>query len=117
MSAIADGKTKGMCAGERVAGSCLLSLGEEGGMFRHRSGGHGRTEHEIKSAVTGQYPLAKKVVLDNLNTHTLSSLYETFPAEEAFAIAQRLEIHYTPKHGSWLDIAEIDLSVFALPMS
>jgi hypothetical protein len=69
--------------------------------------------------MTGQYPLAEKVVLvmDNLNTHTFSSLYETFPAEEVFAIAQRLEIHYTPKHGSWLNIAEIELGALALPMS
>jgi hypothetical protein len=67
---------------------------------------------EVKSIVTEQYPQAEKVVLvmDNLNTHTLSSLYETFTAEEAFAIAQKLEIHYTPKHGSWLNIAEIELS-------
>jgi hypothetical protein len=57
---------------------------------------------EVKSIVSGQYPLAEKVVLvmDNLNTHTLSSLYETFPAEEAFAIAQKLEIHYTPNTGA-----------------
>jgi hypothetical protein len=57
---------------------------------------------EVKSIVTGQYPLAEKVVLvmDNLNTHTLSSLYETFPAEEAFATAQRLEIHYTSNTGA-----------------
>jgi hypothetical protein len=46
------------------------------------------------------------LVMDNLNTHTLSSLYEAFPAEEAFRIAQKLELHYTPKHGSWLNIAE-----------
>ncbi|MDR1058099.1 MAG: transposase, partial [Treponema sp.] len=46
----------------------------------------------------------------NLNTHTLSSLYQAFPAEEAFKIAQKLEIHYTPKHGSWLNRAEIELS-------
>ena len=59
-----------------------------------------------------EYPQAEKVVLvmDNLNTHTISSLYETFPAEEAFWIAQKLELHYTPKHGSWLNIAEIELS-------
>ena len=50
------------------------------------------------------------LVIDNLNTHTLSSLYEGFPAEEAFEIAQRLEIHYPPKQGSWLNIAEIELS-------
>jgi hypothetical protein len=49
--------------------------------------------------------------MDNLNTHTISSLYEVFPAEEAFGIAQKLELHYTPKHGSWLNIAEIELSV------
>ena len=67
---------------------------------------------EVKSIVTEQYPQAEKVVLvmDNLNTHTLSSLYQTFPAAEAFAIAQKLELHYTPKHGSWLNIAEIELS-------
>jgi hypothetical protein len=67
---------------------------------------------EVKSIVMEEYPRAEKVVLvmDNLNTHTISSLYETFPAEEAFAIAQRLELHYTPKHGSWLNIAEIELS-------
>jgi hypothetical protein len=67
---------------------------------------------EVKSMVSEQYPMADKVVLvmDNLNTHTISSLYETFPAEEAFWIAQKLEIHYTPKHGSWLNIAEIELS-------
>jgi hypothetical protein len=66
----------------------------------------------VKSIVTEQYPLAEKVVLvmDNLNTHTLSFVYETFPAEEAFETAQKLEIHYTPKHGSRLNIAGIELS-------
>jgi hypothetical protein len=66
---------------------------------------------EIKAMVE-QYADAEKIVLvmDNLNTHTISSLYETFPAKEAFGIAQKLEIHYTPKHGSWLNIAEIELS-------
>jgi hypothetical protein len=59
-----------------------------------------------------QYPKAEKVVLvmDNLNTHTPSSLYETFEPEEAFRLTQRLEIHHTPKHGSWLNIAEIELA-------
>jgi hypothetical protein len=68
---------------------------------------------EVKSIVREEYPEAEQVVLvmDNLNTHTISSLYETFPAEEAFSIAQKQEIHYTPKHGSWLNIAEIELSV------
>jgi len=59
-----------------------------------------------------RYPDAKKVILvmDNLNTHSISSLYEVFPPEEAFRLAQRLEIHHTPKHGSWLNAAEIELS-------
>ena len=67
---------------------------------------------QMKWLLTEQYPLAEKVVLivDNLNTHNISSLYETFTPSEAFSLAQRLEIHYTPKHGSWLNIAEIELS-------
>jgi hypothetical protein len=70
---------------------------------------------EVKYLLNNCYPTANKVVLimDNLNTHTISSLYETFPPEEAFNLAQRLEIHYTPKHGSWLNIAEIELSVMS----
>jgi hypothetical protein len=71
--------------------------------------------HRIKWLLDDQYPLAKRIVLvmDNLNTHTISSLYETFSPDEAFRLAQRLEIHYTPRHGSWLDIAEIELSALA----
>ncbi len=59
------------------------------------------------------YPGRDRIILvmDNLNTHALSSLYKAFPAPEARRIAKRLEIHYTPKHGSWLDIAEIELNV------
>jgi hypothetical protein len=62
-----------------------------------------------------QYPEAEKLVLvlDNLNTHAISSLYEAFPAAEARRLAEKLEIHYTPKHGSWLNMAEIELSVLA----
>lgn len=52
-----------------------------------------------------------KLVMDNLNTHTIASLYEAFDPETARRLAKRLEIHYTPKHGSWLNIAEIELSV------
>ena len=60
------------------------------------------------------YPSAEKVVLvwDNLNTHAPASLYKAFPPQEARRLLDRLEIHYTPKHGSWLDSAEIELSVF-----
>lgn len=67
----------------------------------------------IKGMLNTRYPEAKKVVLvmDNLNTHSISSLYEAFPPLEARQLAERLEIHYTPKHGSWLNIAEIELSV------
>ena len=54
-----------------------------------------------------------RVVLDNLNTHRVASLYETFPAAEARRIAKRLEFHYTPKHGSWLNMAEIEFSVLS----
>ena len=54
-----------------------------------------------------------RLVLDNLNTHRMSSLYEAFPAPEARRIARRLEFHYTPKHGSWLNMAEIEFSIFS----
>jgi hypothetical protein len=68
--------------------------------------------HEVQQLLTSDYPDAKKVVLvmDNLNTHSIGSLYEAFAPTKAFTLAQRLEIHHTPKHGSWLNIAEIELS-------
>jgi hypothetical protein len=61
------------------------------------------------------YPDAERVVLvmDNLNTHKLASLYEAFPPEQARRIAERIEVHHTPKHGSWLNVAEIELSVLS----
>jgi hypothetical protein len=61
------------------------------------------------------YPEAEKLVLvmDNLNTHKLASLYEAFPPEQARRIAERIEVHHTPKHGSWLNVAEIELSVLS----
>jgi hypothetical protein len=61
------------------------------------------------------HPDAEKIVLvqDNLNTHTLAALYEAFPPEQARRLAERFEVHYTPKHGSWLNVAEIELSVLA----
>ena len=67
---------------------------------------------EVDRLLTIDYPDADRVVLvmDNLNTHTIGSLYEAFEPEKARALAERLEIHYTPKHGSWLNIAEIELS-------
>jgi hypothetical protein len=69
----------------------------------------------VRSLVEGPYRGADKIVLvmDQLNTHSAASLYETFPPQEARRLAERLEIHYTPKHGSWLNMAEIELSVLA----
>jgi len=68
---------------------------------------------QIKKLVTVDYPYAEKIVMvmDNLNTHTIGSLYETFPPEEAKRLKDKLEIHYTPKHGSWLNMAEIEINV------
>lgn len=67
----------------------------------------------IRELVDTHYPEAEKIVLvmDNLNTHTPGSLYEMFPPAEARRLTEKLEIHYTPKHGSWLNMAEIELSV------
>ena len=63
------------------------------------------------------YPEAEKIVLvlDNLNAHDFSALYETFDPEEAWRIREKIEIHYTPKHSSWLNMAEIDLAVLSGP--
>jgi transposase len=71
--------------------------------------------HVIKDLIDVQYPEAEQIVLvlDNLNTHTPGSLYEAFPPAEARRLADKLELHYTPKHGSWLNVAELELSVLA----
>ena len=68
---------------------------------------------QIKELLDVHYPNAAQIqlVMDNLNTYAISSLYEAFPPDEARRLAKRLEIHHTPKHGSWLNIAEIELSV------
>lgn len=68
---------------------------------------------EVRELLDVDYPTTRKVILvcDNLNTHKIASLYEAFPPEEARRLRERLEIHYTPKHGSWLNIAEIELSL------
>ena len=69
--------------------------------------------HQIKILVDDIYPEVDAVILvmDNLNTHAPSSLYKAFPPEEARRILRKLELHYTPKHGSWLNMAEIELNV------
>lgn len=68
---------------------------------------------ETRELLDVDYPEAKKVILvcDNLNTHKPASVYEAFPPSEARRLLERLEIHYTPKHGSWLNMAEIELNV------
>lgn len=84
--------------------------------IRHVSAREHRTAkdwaEEVRYLTETMYPDAPKIILvmDNLNTHALASLYKAYPAPEARRIAQKLEIHYTPKHGSWLDIAEIELN-------
>jgi hypothetical protein len=67
----------------------------------------------VKDLVDTHYPAAEKIVLvmDNLNIHSPASLYEAFPPAEAKRLADRLEIHHTPKHGSWLNMAEIELAI------
>ena len=70
---------------------------------------------EIRRLLDDDYPQARKVklVCDNLNTHHVASLYEAFPAPEAHRLARRLELHHTPRNGSWLNVAEIELSVLS----
>lgn len=72
--------------------------------------------HAIKHIVDEMFPQAEKIrlVQDNLNTHTVGALYEAFAPAEARRLAQKLEIHYTPKHGSWLNMAEIELSALSI---
>jgi hypothetical protein len=71
--------------------------------------------HVIRDLVDVHYPEAERIVLvlDNLNTHSPASLYQAFPPAEAKRITDRLEIHHTPKHGSWLNMAEIELSILS----
>lgn len=87
--------------------------------WRHADAEERRTKidwaKKIKWLLDEQYPLAEKVLLvcDNLNPHVPASLYEAFDPETARRLVRRIEFHYTPKHGSWLDIAEIELSALA----
>jgi hypothetical protein len=71
--------------------------------------------HFVRELIDVHYPTAEKIVLvmDNLNTHTPASFYEAFAPDEAERLCEKLEIHYTPKHGSWLNMAEIELSVLS----
>ena len=88
--------------------------------WRHVHASERRTKIDwalhIEELLDVYYPEAAKIrlVMDNLNTHSIGSLYEAFEPEKALRLAKRLEIHYTPKHGSWLNIAEIELNVMTL---
>ena len=97
----------------------LFMLSEPLAGWRHVMVTDRRTAKDFAEAVRwlaeDVYPEAERIVLvmDNLNTHKLASLYEAFPPEQARRIAERVEVHHTPKHGSWLNVAEIELSVLA----
>jgi hypothetical protein len=104
---------------EREGTANLFIVSEPLAGWRHISVTQRRTKldwaHCVKELVEIHYPEAERIVLvlDNLNTHTPAALYEAFVPTEARRIASKLEIHYTPKHGSWLNMAEIELSVLA----
>jgi len=108
------------CEYDRKGSCSIFMFTEPLGGWRHTEALPQRTSVDwavqIKRLLDVEYPKAEKVVLvmDNLNTHNISSLYKIFPPEEAFRLLQRLEIHFTPKHGSWLDIAEIELSAMSV---
>jgi hypothetical protein len=104
---------------EREGTANLFIVSEPLAGWRHISVTERRTKldwaHCVKELVDVHYPKAEKIVLvlDNLNTHTPAALYEAFDPAQARRLLERLEIHYTPKHGSWLNMAEIELSVLA----
>ena len=107
------------CEYERCGTANLFMLFEPLAGKRHVEVTKRRTAvdfaHVVRDLADVHYPAAKKIVLvmDNLNTHRPASLYQAFAPEEARRLVERLEIHYTPKHGSWLDMAEIELSALA----
>lgn len=102
---------------ERAGTASIFLFTEALGGWRHVSVRPQRTAvdwaQEVAALLEGRCAQAPKVILicDQLNTHTIGSLYKAFSPEKARRLAQRLEIHYTPKHGSWLNIAECELSV------
>ena len=104
---------------ERRGVASLFLLCEPLRGWRHVVVSERRTKRDwaqvIKDLVDVHYPDAERIVLvqDNLNTHTPAALYERFPPAEARRLLDRLELHYTPKHGSWLNMAEVELSVLA----
>jgi hypothetical protein len=101
---------------KRYGTACIFIFTDALGKWRRTSVRERRTARdwaeEIRILLEEDYPDAEEVVLvcDNLNTHVKASLYKTFPPKQARRLAKRLKIHYTPKHGSWLNIAECELS-------
>lgn len=101
---------------ERNGTACIFMFNEPKAGKRTVSAHEQRTmtdwAHQIKYLLDQQYPTAKKVILvcDNLNTHKPAALYKAFKPEEARRLLARIEIHHTPKHGSWLNMAEIELA-------
>ena len=101
------GTMKVFVACEPLVGKCVVQVSER------------RTKKDwasfLRDLIDLHYPQAQKIVLvmDNLNTHSPASFYEVFEPEEARRLTEKLEIHYTPKHGSWLNMAEIELSILA----
>lgn len=104
---------------ERRGTACLAVAFEPHRAWRHIFAGERRTKRDfaawLRELVDLHYPQAEtiRLVVDNLNTHTPAALYEAFTPAEAHRLAGKLEWHYTPKHGSWLNMVEIELSVLA----
>ncbi len=102
---------------ERHGTANLFVMVEPLAGWRHVAVTEQRTKHDyaemLRYLVEERYPEAERicVVQDNLNTHTAGALYETFPPQQAWRILARLEFHYTPKHASWLNQAEIEISI------
>ena len=117
---ITNSKMKYDCEYERKGTCSIFMFTEPLAGWRYTQALSQRTKidwaNQIKRLLDEDYPNAKKVVLvmDNLNTHGIHSFYATFPPEEALRLSQRLEIHHTPKHGSWLNIAELELAALSI---
>ena len=100
-------------------GTCVVLMAlEPKKCHRFSEGREQRTRKDYAQFIktlSGQYPEAEKIILvqDNLNTHSPASFYETFPADEAFALSQRFEMIYTPKKASWLNMVEIEFSALS----
>ena len=106
---------------ERVGTACIFMFCEPLAGWRNASTRTRRTKvdwaHEMEQLLTTRYKGAQKIILvcDNLNTHTPGAFYQAFPPDKARALAKKIEFHYTPKHGSWLNIAENELSSMTGP--